>query len=496
MSSDKEVKPTNEQIRCVDEFGSRETLRINAYAGAGKTSTLILCAKSRQRHGMYVAFGNAIAADARKKFPPNVTCSTLHSLAFRALVHKYGNRLGGQKLPGKNNGGLIAQTLGLGYQEFGRFVRISPRAWGNLLMETVRRWCISGRPVLSEFDVPLEGVLLDLEPAQQQQIRQLAVADAHRVWEQMVDPNGRLHLGGDGYVKLWALKGPILAGDFIFVDEAQDTNGVTLEVIRNQSAQIVAVGDRYQSIYEWRGAINAMERMPADREARLTTSFRFGPALALFATDLLKLLGETLPVQGNHAIATTFGPIEKPDVTLCRTNATVLEQILIALEKGQRPFVLGGVAQMLSWLTATEILMSGRPVDKPVEFFGFRNWDDVVEASQQGDARELELWVRLIKEHPPEKLRKVLEALPKSEADAEFLLSTAHKAKGREWGKVKLTSDFLRSCEKDIPQAAIAAELRLLYVAATRAVDRLYVPDSLESTLQTIRERQAEKAAA
>lgn len=35
---------------------------------------------------------------------------------------------------------------------------------------------------------------------------------------------------------------------------AQDTNGVVLELARCQKSQLVCVGDRWQSIYKWRGA--------------------------------------------------------------------------------------------------------------------------------------------------------------------------------------------------------------------------------------------------
>nr|WP_249816408.1 UvrD-helicase domain-containing protein [Bradyrhizobium sp. 180] len=56
-------------------------------------------------------------------------------------------------------------------------------------------------------------------------------------------------------MKLWALSNPAIAADFILLDEAQDTNPVVLDVLRKQPAQMVYVGDKYQQIYEWRGAV-------------------------------------------------------------------------------------------------------------------------------------------------------------------------------------------------------------------------------------------------
>ena len=71
-----------------------------------------------------------------------------------------------------------------------------------------------------------------------------------------------------------------MSADFILLDEAQDTNPVVLDVLRRQSAQMVYVGDKYQQIYEWRGAVNAMEQMATDGVTYLTMSFRFGPVIA------------------------------------------------------------------------------------------------------------------------------------------------------------------------------------------------------------------------
>ena len=57
------------------------------------------------------------------------------------------------------------------------------------------------------------------------------------------------------------------------------------------------------------------------------------------------------------------------------------------------------------------------------------------------------------------------------EDTSDFIVSTAHKAKGREWKTVRLMDDFLKSKpmkethETDLEKA----EVRLFYVALTRA---------------------------
>ena len=69
-----------------------------------------------------------------------------------------------------------------------------------------------------------------------------------------------------------------------------------------------------------------------------------------------------------------------------------------------------------------------------------------------------------------------------NEGDAQIVCSTTHRAKGREWGYVAIDPDFL-SARPPSPhsdhQESIAAELRLLYVAVTRAKNAVDLPQSL-----------------
>lgn len=60
---------------------------------------------------------------------------------------------------------------------------------------------------------------------------------------------------------------------------------------------------------------------------------------------------------------------------------------------------------------------------------------------------------------------------------AEVTVSTAHKAKGREWGRVRIAPDFTPPADTNevsaqghpVPQPVDEAEARLAYVAVTRA---------------------------
>ena len=67
----------------------------------------------------------------------------------------------------------------------------------------------------------------------------------------MLDANEReIHLPHDGYLKLYQIEKPVLSGfDLIAVDEAQDLNPCTFDIVQRQAVPVVMVGDAAQAIY-------------------------------------------------------------------------------------------------------------------------------------------------------------------------------------------------------------------------------------------------------
>ena len=85
---------------------------------------------------------------------------------------------------------------------------------------------------------------------------QTVVKLARKLWEQMCDPQNPLKMVHDGYLKLFAMSKPQLRYDIILLDEAQDTNPITLQIVMSQVPRValVLVGDKHQSIYGFRKA--------------------------------------------------------------------------------------------------------------------------------------------------------------------------------------------------------------------------------------------------
>jgi hypothetical protein len=72
------------------------SLKIQAFAGTGKTTTLAAIAESlAERKFLYLVFNRAAADEAEHKMSPNVTVRTAHALAFRSVGYIYKSRLAG-----------------------------------------------------------------------------------------------------------------------------------------------------------------------------------------------------------------------------------------------------------------------------------------------------------------------------------------------------------------------------------------------------------------
>lgn len=468
---------TDEQMNAVDLFKKARSLKISAFAGTGKTSTLTALAKASSKHGLYLAFNRSVADEAAAKFPKAVDCKTTHKLALNGIPSEYRQTEG--KLFENVNGNRVAQLLEFEEIAVGD-VTLKPRSLAYLTARTVQRFCQSGDESVTAHHVPLTGKLQKIDRRYQQEFGTYVGELAAHLWDIMRDPASPAPLGHDGYLKLWSLSQPMLDYDYILLDEAQDTNEAVLSVLRQQQTQLTLVGDRHQQIYEWRGAVNAMASLDTEAEAVLTRSFRFGDTVASAATSILRVLHEPRSVIGDPTKRTRIAGAGSTRTTLCRTNAGVVGVVVDALNESRRPHVVGGVKELVAMLQDVERLKRSIPALSP-ELFGFENWYELVEFAESEEGKSLRSFVKIVLAHGETKLIGMLNSLPKEELGADLIVSTGHKAKGREWDSVTLHSDFDPRVDKVDPKKMVMSpdEARLLYVAATRARELLVVPPRL-----------------
>jgi ATP-dependent exoDNAse (exonuclease V) beta subunit len=266
------------------------------------------------------------------------------------------------------------------------------------------------------------------------------------------------------------------------IQECIDDGPFVAGVLRRQEAQTVYVGDAHQQIYEWRGAVNAMEQIKTANDSYLTMSFRFGETIAHAANKILGHLGETKALKGNPSKTSYLGTLEY-DASLSRTNAMLVSELIRLLETGKRLCVVGGIADLERLLEGVMLLQNGKPSDVP-ELFGFGNWNEVRQAVQAEEGHELTTLVNLVERFSVGQLLAALRRAVSEESKAQVVLSTVHKAKGREWNRVYLTDDFV--VQKKTPRDGVARpipreELRIAYVAVTRAKVAVNIPPGIRN---------------
>ncbi|MFJ9523585.1 3'-5' exonuclease [Kitasatospora sp. NPDC101801] len=92
-------------------------------------------------------------------------------------------------------------------------------------------------------------------------------------------------------------------------------------------------------------------------------------------------------------------------------------------------------------------------------------------ATSDPAGRDLRPWAQLVDDHGHDTILTLLDTLG-TEDSADITVSTAHRAKGREWSSVRISDGFLAEPEPDEngrPGTINPTDARLAYVAITRA---------------------------
>lgn len=465
-------KLTDEQTRLMDVLPSGRNAKLLARAGAGKTETLRQAAERMRGRGLLTAFNRDIVEDAAGRFPRHVSCMTTHKLAHTAMGGLYGQRL--RRSRSRQPGPVLAKMLGITETITFPMDPTIVRPWviARLANAAVERFCTSARAELSTRDVPRQEGLND---AQHAEVARVTLRYARKLWADIQrtdeEGGGRFNVNVNHLLKLFAMRQPRLPFDFILLDEAQDTNPVVAEMLKQQThAQLIAVGDPAQAINEWRGAIDALEHWPAEVTLTLSQSFRFGPAIAEEGTKWLTLLGDNgTPIIGAGG-PSTVGECDAPDAVLCRTNGAAAREVLDALKAGRRVALIGKTGDTISKLaTACQQLQAGKPTTHP-ELALFQTWEQVKDYVEEdgGSGGDLAPFVRMIVKHGADVVLDAMRNLsPADQADT--VVSTMHKAKGLQWDKVRI-GDFREPMdESGRPLPVSRQDMRLAYVAVTRA---------------------------
>jgi hypothetical protein len=469
-------KPTAEQDAINAAFDDGFSIVVQARAGTGKTTTCVGIgerAEKAGKKGIYIVYNAKAKQDAEKKFGKNVTVKTGHGLAWNPMRLRMGLSFSemqaltnGPRVTRKDVCNILNITHGFGDED----TYLAPGKLAGFVMETVKNFCYSDSNIILDRHVPKVPGTEDYKD----EFVLFCVTKAREAWASISTGKTRLQFTHDYYLKMFALDDPKLTGDFIILDEAQDANPVMAQIVNNQThMQRIMVGDSCQSIYGWRGAVDALSNFKADKTLYLSKSFRFGPAVADEANKWLTLLGETVMLEGHDPVNSVVEPFDSmPDGTavLCRTNAEVMAQAMAGQEAGRKVAIVGGAAALMAYAEAAIDLMNGKGTWHH-ELQAFKSWTAVQNycKDEPEEAGSLAVMVKMIDTYGPEAIIAMAQRCT-DEANADLILSTAHKAKGAEWDYVLIGEDFKPQTDKEGRiQLPSREAMMLAYVSVTRA---------------------------
>ncbi|WP_102818531.1 UvrD-helicase domain-containing protein, partial [Pseudomonas syringae] len=324
---------TEEQLPAIHSLSRK--LLVQAFAGTGKTTTLVGYAKHNASVKMlYLCYNKAVEMAAKNRFPRNVTCKTAHGLAYAVYGSQYKHKQAGN----------------LRLTDIARTINTQDWELAKDIVSTLNAFMASKDLELQEGHFVRFQNHRTLTSVQQQYMSK-ALNLTRDVWEKMVNIQDRsVSMTHDGYLKLYQMSQPDLSQRFgaILLDEGQDVNPVIANLVQIQKITQVTVGDRHQQLYRFRGAVDALNS-PSMRDAEkhfLTQSFRFGPAVAYVANVILSFKGETIPLQGlgQPTLVKRALPDDLPHRTyLHRTVSGVIENALRLVNQNHRMQWIGGI---------------------------------------------------------------------------------------------------------------------------------------------------------
>ncbi|XP_046839694.1 F-box DNA helicase 1-like isoform X2 [Xenia sp. Carnegie-2017] len=480
---------THEQVRIMNHNTKPEdVLKIVAFAGSGKTTTLVEYTKLRPSWKfLNVAYNKSVQEQALRRFPENVESRTVHSLAFAALGRKYR-----RKIAPSIRVNTVMNNLS---EENANYLH------AKRVVDTVSNFVSSSDEIVSCEHVPWHQFTTPASTAKERKqleyfnsydYKKKVVADAIDIWEKMTDPtNEDVRITHDGYLKLYQLSKPVIKNyDCILVDEAQDCTPAVSDILLSQRLAKILVGDPHQQIYGFRGATNVMAQVEATQVYYLTQSFRFGAEIASVASSVLDILKG---VRSKNIVGIArqggFGGDHVGQIAvICRTNFHLFNNAVRECMQNSKTRIgfAGGIeSYRLDRILDIYKLYTGGASNEIKDKFikRFRSLDELKKYAQKAPDVELCGKVKIVETHTykiPDYVARLRQQHCSDLDQAEIVFSTAHKSKGLEFDTVRLGEDFMQQLElfNDLRDAP-TDEKNLLYVAITRAKHRLQCSSTL-----------------
>lgn len=485
--------PTEEQIGMIDYMrSSGNNFKVQGYAGCGKSTTIELMHQRTQdqyrNNSLYLAFNKPLVENIRNS-DVGLKAFTFDGFAFQQIKNSPWSD--DMVSTDKIKPSIISEVLGIQSQERLAGSKIKGNQISLLVQQVVDNFVNSRDEDISDHHII--NTITDLSA------REYLLHHAKNLWASYISTPlefGSKPIKPSFLTKEWSLRSGSILDNIqrVYIDEAQDINGAFMNILENSKnkTQIIFCGDQYQQLYAWRGAENAMQKINVD-SLPLTSSFRFGNEIAELSNLTLKKL-----VDNPSDLITSFNNKEtkiipycgvipdQVDVLLTRGKASLFQHSK-ELAKRKLTFSLNIDIRSFCDLLLSALALYHKDFERVFhpEIRTFSHWFQFKSHVESSMDSELALCEKIIEKNH-DTLKKDIALIAKANErdphNAKVILSTTHRIKGRDWSKVALSEDFiycLERNEKNIDQ--LQEEIRILYVALTRAKDELYIPERLLS---------------
>lgn len=452
---------------------------VEAVAGSGKSTTIVEAMKLARGESIFLAFNKAIADELKGR---GVNGRTFHSLVFGPVL-----RATNQTDPTLDKLRLLSRDL-FSFQESKKYGAFTQRLVGlargmgfgipGMVADTLEEWVA----LAAHHDLEPEGDRCFGEAIEAAQtLFNACLGDAR------VDFDDMLYLAVRDDLTLPKF-------DFVFVDEAQDTNPIQRAILRKilkPDGRLIAVGDPAQAIYGFRGAdseaLEVLGREFGCVTLPLSITYRCPTAVVEYVQQWVPHIEarDGAPEGVVSDLGSSWNPLEflPGDLVVCRTTAPLIAAAFRCIRSNVPVQVLGrDIGQGLKALIKK---MNARDIDSLGEKLSAYQTREVAKALKDDDERKAEaikdkVGTLLFLLDELKEDQRTIEMLEKgidwlfSDKDRCVTFCTGHKSKGLEADRVfwlersKCPAQWAR---KDWQRQQ---ELNICYVIGTRAKSALY----------------------
>ena len=465
-------------------LNTRDNLMLNALAGAAKTSTLQFLAKYLPIQPILcLAFNKKIAEEMTERLPGHVKCQTLNSLGHGVWAKVSSKKLTldakkTYRLMKEEIDGLTGAHKRLAYDYMGDMMKLVSRAKINGyipegVMEHAKRLI-----TVEDFWAGVGDDGEDFPDSVRDIVDSVLTRAITESYNGTIDFDDQIYMSA------------LFGGSFpqypvVMVDEAQDLSPLNHEMLsRLRAGRLIAVGDPWQSIYGFRGAVsNGMQRLVRTfnmTELTLSVSFRCPRQVVRRAHSHVPHMkwadwaeeGEVTVLEKWSASSVVDGA-----AIICRNNAPLIKLAFQMIRAGKgvelRGFDIGpSLVKALKKLgpetmTAQEC------------YAAINRWEDQKVAAKGATAAVADRaeCFRVFVDIGGSLTGAVTYAESIFKARGNIQLLSGHKSKGLEWETVYHLDAWRIPSKFASGEEAEAQELNVRYVIETRAKRNLFLVD-------------------